>query len=80
MTADLWTWLAQQAPVIVVMGIVIYWLAGRLVKSEDQKDTLSRDVVKLTTLFEERVDKGSERESQIIQLLNEIKTIVSQKK
>jgi len=80
MTADLWTWLANQAPVIVVMGIVIYWLANRLVRSEDQKDLLSKDVVKLSTLWEDKVDKGSERENQIIQLLNEIKSIVLQKK
>ena len=77
---DLWTWLIQQSPVIVVMGVVIYWLSQRLVKAEEQKETLSRDVIKLSTLWEEKVDKNSDKEVQIIQLLTEIKTIVSQKK
>lgn len=74
---DLGTWLLQQAPVIVVMGVVIYWLANRLVKAEEQKDTLSRDVIKITTLWEGKYDENNGKDEQIIQLLTEIKTIVS---
>ena len=77
---DIGGWLLQQAPVIVVMGVVIYWLANRLVKSEDQKDVLSRDVVKLTTIWEEKYEAENGKEEKIIQLLSDIKTIVSQKK
>lgn len=73
------TWLLQQSPVIVVMGIVIWWLAKRLEKAQEDKDTLSKDVVKLTTIWEEKYEKEANKEEQIIQLLTEIKVIVSTK-
>lgn len=71
------TWLLQQAPVVAVMGIVIYWLAKRLEKAQDDKDTLSKDVVKITALWEEKYQKESNKDEKIIELLTEIKTIVS---
>lgn len=73
-TTNIWEWLIQQAPVIVVMGIVIYWLAKRLDKCQNQKDALAEDVVKVTTLWEEKADK--DKSEQIIELLREIKEIV----
>ena len=76
---EIWTWLAQQAPVIVVMGIAIWWLIKRLEKSEGEKDTLSKDVIRLTTIWEEKYEGTENKEEKIIQLLTEIKTIVSQK-
>ena len=66
-------WLLQQAPVVVVMGVVIWWLAKRLEKCSDEKDILSKDVVKLTTLWEEKSDSHKD---EIITLLREIKDIV----
>lgn len=72
-TTNIWEWLIQQAPVIVVMGIVIYWLAKRLDKCQNQKDALAEDVVKLTTLWEEADNSKNE---QILSLLREIKDIV----
>ncbi|PZR04732.1 MAG: hypothetical protein DI539_25370 [Flavobacterium psychrophilum] len=74
---EIGTWLLQQAPVIVVMGIVIWWLAKRLEKAQDEKDVLSKDVVKLTTIWEEKANDGKDEE--ILRLLTEIKTIVSAK-
>jgi hypothetical protein len=70
-------WLLQQSPIIVVMGIVIWWLAKRLEKAQDDKDTLSKDVVKITALWEEKYQKESNKDEKIIELLTEIKTIVS---
>ena len=78
-STNIWEWLIQQAPVIVVMGIVIYWLSKRLVKSEDQKDILSRDVVKLTTIWEEKYKNESGNKDEILRLLTEIKQIVISK-
>lgn len=80
-------WLLQQAPVVIVMGAAIYWLAKKLTKAEDEKDELAKDVIKLTTLWEEKSDKlDSKNEkldertnkinSEIIELLKEIKLIV----
>ena len=71
------SWLVQQAPVVVIMGIVIWWLARRLEKAEDDKDTLSKDVVKVTVLWEEKASKDGTKNDEIIKLLTEIKTIVS---
>lgn len=61
------------------MGIVIWWLTKRLEKAQEDKDTLSKDVVKLTTIWEEKYEKEANKEEQIIQLLTEIKVIVSTK-
>ena len=77
---NIWEWLVQQSPVIIVMGIVIYWLAKRLVKAEDEKDLLSKDVIKISTLWEAKADKMDEEDKstkqQIITLMTEIKEIV----
>ncbi len=70
-------WLFDQAPVIVVMGVVIWWLQRRLIKAENEKDKLSQDVIKLTTLWESKASALSEGDKdlkeKIIDLLNEIK-------
>ena len=42
---DLLSWLVQQAPVVVVMGAAIYWLATKLNKAEGDKDSLAKDVI-----------------------------------
>lgn len=71
-------WLLEQAPVVVVMGIVVYWLAKRLVKAEADKDLLSKEVIKITTLWEVKAGKMDEDDKaikqQIISSLNEIKS------
>jgi predicted nucleic acid-binding Zn-ribbon protein len=77
---NIWNWLIQQAPVVIVMGIVIWWLAKRLEKAEDEKDLLSKDVIKISTLWEAKADKMDEEDKstkqQILSLLTEIKEIV----
>jgi hypothetical protein len=83
-------WLLQQAPVVVVMGAAIYWLADRLKKAENDKDELAKDVIKLTTLWEEKSDKLDVRNEklgekstkvneEILVLLREIKMIVTER-
>tara|TARA_R110000851_G_scaffold172050_3_gene318392 strand:- start:1516 stop:1812 length:297 start_codon:yes stop_codon:yes gene_type:complete len=85
---DLLSWLVQQAPVVVVMGAAIYWLATKLNKAEGDKDSLAKDVIKLTTLWEAKGDKIEDRNEkmndkhiivneQILDLLRDIKLIVS---
>lgn len=74
---DVSGWLLQQAPVVVVMGIVIYWLSKRLVKSEDEKDKLSTSVIKLTTLWESKASELGEDDKEfkekVLESLNDIK-------
>jgi len=87
---DLVNWLVQQAPIVVIMGVIIYWLAKKLNKCESDKDELAKDVIKLTTLWEEKSDKIEAKNEkseekyakvteQILELLRNIKEIVSQK-
>jgi uncharacterized protein YgfB (UPF0149 family) len=77
---EIGAWLLEQAPVIVLMGVVIVWLAKRLSKSEREKDELAKDVIKLATLWEEKSDKleeNSERtKEQILEFLRDIKMLV----
>lgn len=87
---DLLSWLLQQAPVVIVMGAAIYWLSSKLTKAEKDKDNLAKDVIKLTTLWEEKSDKyeiksdklyekNSKINEQILELLRDIKLIVNSK-
>lgn len=88
LSIELFEWLIQQAPVVVVMGAAIYWLAKKLGKSEEDKDSLAKSVIKLTMLWEEKSDKIEERneeqrlrddkvDEKIIELLHDIKILVS---
>jgi len=78
---DLAMWLVEQAPVIVVMGAVIYWLQAKLNKAEEDKDTLARDVIKLTMLWEEKSGELEENSTKIkeriLELLQDIKTLMT---
>jgi hypothetical protein len=85
---NLINWLIQQAPVVVVMGAAIYWLAKKLNKAESDKDGLAKDVIKLTTLWEEKSGKIEEKNEkseekndkvseQILELLRDIKVLVT---
>lgn len=78
------TWLVQQAPVVVVMGVIIWYLAKKLNKAETDKDEMAKDVIKLTVLWEEKGDKLlsnnskqndkiEARNEEILKILQEIK-------
>ncbi len=77
---ELTKWLLEQAPVVSLMGIVIFWLQRRLVKAEDEKDKLSKDVIKLTTMWESKATSLGEDDKdfkeRVIAILNEIKGMV----
>jgi intracellular sulfur oxidation DsrE/DsrF family protein len=88
---NLVSWLVQQAPVVVVMGAAIYWLAKKLNKAETEKDEMAKDVIKLTALWEEKSDKldaknekinekNTKVNEQILELLREIRTLVNKEK
>jgi len=91
LSLELVEWLIQQAPVVVVMGAAIFWLAKKLNKSEEDKDELAKKVIELATLWEEKSDKIEENHEKqrvrderghdkILDLLHDIKLIVSNKK
>ena len=80
MAEALLTWLSQQLPAVVIMGIVIYFLYKLFQSERKRNQKLSDDVIKLSTLWEEKAaelgeeDKGTKAE--IISLLHEIKGLI----
>jgi len=70
----------EQLGMFIVMGVVIWWLSKRLIKVEGEKEKLSQDVIKLTTLWETKANKigeeGKETLKEILNLLNEIKGLL----
>lgn len=80
---EVFNWLKLQAPVIVVMGIVIWWLAKQLVKSQTKNETLTENVIKIATLWEAKSQSLSEDDKEfkkeIYEKLNEIATILKTK-
>tara|TARA_R110000772_G_scaffold168031_4_gene279788 strand:- start:2327 stop:2587 length:261 start_codon:yes stop_codon:yes gene_type:complete len=80
-------WLLEQIGMVVVMGLAIWWLAKRLVQAEKEKDKLSQDVIKLTTMWESKassmtdeLEEDKKRKDLIIGLLSEIKGMLTTKK
>ena len=73
-------WLLEQGPIVVVMGVVIVWMAKRLSKSEDEKTKLSENVIKLTTLWENKAtdlaDTDKEFKEKVKDELAQIKAIL----
>ena len=77
------TWLLQQAPVVVVMGVVIWWLAKQLLVKDKVVSELSKEVIKLTTLWESKSeqlsDDTSEGHEEVLRLLKEIRKLLIEK-
>ena len=74
--AGLSGWLVDQVPVIVVMGVVIWWLARRLEKIEQQKNVLAESMIKLTTLYESKLDMHDANAKDTKVLLEEIISLI----
>lgn len=77
-------WLLKQAPVMVVMGLVIFWLQKRLKDVEDKREELTKDFTSslnaLESLHKKLGEDGKEdatTKQMMLQKLTEIKTIVS---
>lgn len=71
MNIELTEWLLQQAPVIVVLGIVIWWLARQYLKKDKQLTQMSEKTIQLATKWEEKAEylgnKNKESHSEIMQ-------------
>lgn len=79
--SNLMSWLLQQSPVIIIMGIVIYWLAKRYERSENDKSELAKEVIKLTVAYETKLDSDKEKDAEIKAILIEIRdNVMSWKK
>lgn len=77
---QLWDVLLKQAPVIIVMGVVIWWLQKKYTDKDKQLEKLAVDFVELSTKWHDWLEKGltsgsSERKA-IMDKLDEIKHII----
>tara|TARA_Y100001937_G_scaffold128444_1_gene204679 strand:+ start:893 stop:1153 length:261 start_codon:yes stop_codon:yes gene_type:complete len=77
-------WLVEQIGMVVIMAVVIWWLAKRLVNAEKVKDKLSEDVIKLTAMWETKASSMTEdkeedlkHKEEILRLLSEIKGMLN---
>ncbi len=81
---EVFGWLKDQAPVIVVMGVVIYWLSKQLIKERDRNDQLTENVIKIATLWEAKSQSLSEDDKEfkkeIYEKLSEITIILKTQK
>jgi hypothetical protein len=77
-------WLVEQMGMVVIMAVVIWWLAKRLVNAEKAKDKLSQDVIKLTAMWETKAssmtddkEEDLKHKEEILRILSEIKGMLS---
>ena len=77
-------WLVEQMGMVVIMAVVIWWLAKRLVNAEKAKDKLSQDVIKLTAMWETKAssmtddkEEDLKHKEEILKILSEIKGMLS---
>jgi len=77
-------WLVEQMGMVVIMAVVIWWLAKRLMETEKAKDKLSQDVIKLTTMWETKAssmtddkEEDLKHKAEILKILSEIKGMLS---
>ena len=65
--------LIDKGVAFLIMGVVIYWLAKRLEKAENDKSDLAKDVIKLTVAYENKLDNDKIADTEIKNLLHEIR-------
>lgn len=75
--SGLGTWLLNQAGLVVVMGVVIWWLAKRYEKAEQDKTDLAKEFIKLMVSVESKMDLDKSDNSEIKQQLNKLIDLVS---
>ena len=74
---DLLAWGIQQSGIVLVMGVVIWWLAKRYSDSEDEKTELAKNVIKLTVAYENKLDRDQLSDQEIKAILIEIRESVN---
>ena len=75
-TADVGNWLLNQAPVVTVLGIVIWWLVKKYESALNKNNSLADAVIKITLLWEERYSKETMDQREIREFMKEIREIL----
>ncbi len=65
--------LLEKGIVFLIMGVIIWWLARRYEKAENDKSELAKDVIKLTVAVESKLDSEKERDAEIKVILLDIR-------
>lgn len=73
-------WLLLQAPVVIVMGVGIWWLARRytditekLEKSQDEKASMAQDMIEFVKIIKEDRDKEKyEKDREMLEIMRDI--------
>lgn len=83
-TFDISSFLSQQIPVVVVMGIVIYWLQKRYTAKDEQLEKLANGFIEVSTKWHDWIQAGHNSNKaeaeKILEKLEEIKEIVEKRK
>lgn len=70
-------WLLQQSPVIVVMGVAIWWLAKQLMRKEAQLEQISEKAIQLATKWEEKAEHIGDKNKESHQLIMDTQKIIA---
>lgn len=76
MDVNIAEWLVDQAGLVAVMGVVIYWLAKRYEKVENEKGELAKEVIKLLVNVENKMEGDKVDTVEIKQRLDKIIELV----
>lgn len=70
-----WKWLIEQLPVVVVMGVVLYFLFKMYREKDEQVAILSQKTIELATLWERRSDEQDDAQfkKEVLECLNDLK-------
>lgn len=68
--------LIENSLIFAIMGIIIWWLAKRYEKAENDKSELAKEVIKLTVAYETKLDNDKEKDAEIKAILIEIRESV----
>lgn len=74
MEASAFKWLLEQSPVIIVLGVVIWWLAARFTKKDSELKDLSKEVIKLVAMWEAKSEALSAERGKFATILDGMST------
>lgn len=69
-------YLIQQGPVIVLMGLALYWVIKRLEKKEIEMNDMSKEFIKVISDYQTIANRDLETDREIREILKEIRDYV----
>jgi hypothetical protein len=69
-------YLLQQAPVIVLMGLALWWVVKRLERKEQEMNDMSKEFIKVISDYQTLASRDLDTDREIRDLLKEIRDYV----